>query len=84
MFGLRPRLAPAIGWAALSLCVVLGQIGAALQLSQSLLGISPFTHIPRVPGGPITLTPLLILTGIAVILTAVGLAAFRKRDIPVT
>jgi ABC-2 type transport system permease protein len=84
MFGLRPRLAPAIGWAALSLCIVLGQIGAALQLSQSLLDLSPFTHIPRVPGGTVAFTPLLILTAIAVALAAVGLVAFRKRDIPVT
>jgi ABC-2 type transport system permease protein len=84
MFGLRPRLAPAIGWAALSLCVVLGQIGAALQLSQSLLDVSPFTHIPRVPGGSVAFTPLLILTAIAVALAAVGMVTFRKRDIPVT
>ncbi len=84
MFGLLPRMAAAVGWAALSLCVVLGQIGAALQLSQSLLDVSPFTHIPRVPGASITITPLLILTAIAVALTAVGLAALRRRDIPVT
>ncbi|GIH04870.1 exporter of polyketide antibiotics [Rhizocola hellebori] len=84
MFGLRPRLAPAIGWGALSLCIVLGQIGAALQLSQSLLDVSPFTHIPRVPGGSVAFTPLLILTALAVALAAVGLATFRRRDIPVT
>jgi ABC-2 type transport system permease protein len=84
MFGLRPRLAPAIGWAGLALCIFLGQIGAALQLSQSLLDVSPFTHIPRVPGGDVAFTPLLILTGLAVALAAAGLAAFRKRDIPVT
>ncbi|HCT75678.1 MAG TPA: ABC transporter permease [Micromonosporaceae bacterium] len=84
IFGLLPRMAPAIGWAALALCVVLGQIGAALQLSQSLLDISPFTHIPRVPGGPVTATPLLILTAVAAALVAVGLVTFRKRDIPVT
>jgi ABC-2 type transport system permease protein len=84
MFGLRPRLAPAIGWAGLSLCVMLGQIGAALQLSQSLLDISPFTHIPRVPGGSVTMTPLLILTVIAAALVTVGLVTFRRRDVPVT
>jgi ABC-2 type transport system permease protein len=84
IFGLMPSNAPAIGWAALSICVVLGQIGAALQLSQALLDISPFTHIPRVPGGSVSAAPLLILTAVAVVLVAVGLVSFRRRDIPVT
>ncbi|WP_238006263.1 ABC transporter permease [Dactylosporangium sp. AC04546] len=82
--GLLPRRASAIGWAALSLCVVLGQIGAALQLSQAVLDISPFTHIPRVPGGSVTVAPLLILTATAAALVAAGLAGLRRRDIPVT
>jgi ABC-2 type transport system permease protein len=84
VFGLAPRRAPAIGWAALSVCVVLGQIGAALQLSQTLLDVSPFTHIPRVPGGSVTVLPLLILTLITVALVAAGLVGFRRRDVPVT
>jgi ABC-2 type transport system permease protein len=84
LFGLLPRMAPAIGWGALSLCVVLGQIGAALQLNQALLDVSPFTHIPRVPGGNVAFAPLMVLTVLAVALTAVGLFGFRRRDIPVT
>lgn len=84
VFGLAPGKAPAIGWAALSLCVVLGQIGAALQLNQALLDVSPFTHIPRVPGGPVAVAPLLILLLITAGLVAAGLAGFRRRSIPVS
>jgi ABC-2 type transport system permease protein len=84
LFGLRPRLAPTVGWVALSICLLLGQVGALLQLSQSLLDISPFTHIPRVPGGSIATMPLLTLTGLAAVLVAIGLTGFRRRDIPVT
>lgn len=84
MFGLLPRLAATVGWVALGICLLLGQVGSVLQLSQSLLDISPFTHIPRVPGDTVPLTPLLILALIAAALVAVGLAAFRRRDIPVT
>jgi len=83
-FGLAPRLAPAVGWVALSACLLLGQVGALLQLSQALLDLSPFTHIPRVPGGPVAVTPLLVLTALAAGLVAAGLAAFRRRDVPVT
>jgi ABC-2 type transport system permease protein len=84
VFGLMPGRAAAIGWAALSVCVILGQIGAALQLSQALLDVSPFTHIPRVPGGPVTVLPLLVLTAVTVLLLVAGLTGFRRRSIPVT
>ena len=84
VFGLLPRLSPAIGWAALALCLLLGQVGALLQLDEKILDISPFTHIPVVPGGDFKALPLVILTGIAVVLIAIGFAGFRRRDIPVT
>jgi ABC-2 type transport system permease protein len=83
-FGLLPRFAAMVGWVALTFCFLLGQFGALLQLPKSILDISPFTHIPRVPGGAIVWTPLLIMTGLAAVLTGVGLAGFRRRDIPVT
>jgi len=83
-FGVLPRLATTIGWLGLSVCFLLGQLGAVLRLPQSILDISPFTHIPRVPGGDIAWTPLIVLTALALALAAVGLAAFRRRDIPVT
>ncbi len=84
LFGLRPRLATAVGWAAFGACLFLGQLGAILQLSQAALDLSPFTHIPRVPGGDVSALPLVLLLAIAAGLVAVGLAAFRRRDIPVT
>jgi ABC-2 type transport system permease protein len=83
-FGLLPRLAATVGWVALSACLLLGQVGALLRLNQWLLDISPFTHIPRVPGGSVPATPLLTLTVLAAILIVVGLSGFRQRDIPIT
>jgi ABC-2 type transport system permease protein len=83
-FGLLPRLAATVGWVALSICLLLGQVGALLRLNQWILDVSPFTHIPRIPGGSVPATPLLTLTALAAILIAVGLAAFRRRDIPIT
>jgi ABC-2 type transport system permease protein len=84
VFGLLPRLSPAIGWSGLALCLLLGQVGALLQLDEKVLDISPFTHIPVVYGDDFEALPLVILTGIAVLLVGVGFAAFRRRDLPVT
>lgn len=84
VFGLLPRLSPAIGWAGLAVCLLLGQVGALLQLDQKILDISPFTHIPVVPGGDFKALPLLVLTAIAAVLMAIGFAGLRRRDIPVT
>jgi ABC-2 type transport system permease protein len=83
LVGLLPRLAAA-SWGALALCLLFGLVGAALQLSHWLLDISPFSHIPKVPGGPVSVTPLVSLLAIAVALAVAGLVGLRSRDIPVT
>jgi ABC-2 type transport system permease protein len=80
LFGLVPGLVPA-SWAVLVGCVVIGQIGWGLKLSQRILDISPFTHVPKLPGGTFGATPLLWLTVAALALAAVGLAGFRQRDL---
>ena len=83
LFGLLPRLAAA-GWGALVLCLLFGMIGSALGLDQRILDISPFTHLPRLPGGRFSAAPILWLSGIALALTVAGLAAFRRRDLSIT
>jgi ABC-2 type transport system permease protein len=83
LFGLLPRLAPA-AWGALAVYLLFLMVGAAMQLNQSLLDISPFTHIPKAPGAAVTATPLVWLTATAAALTATGLIGLRRRDIPVT
>ncbi len=80
LFGLAPRLA-ALTWAGLIACAVLLELGALLGLSQWLVDVSPFAHVPKLPGAAFTATPLLWLTGIAALLAAAGLAGFRRRDL---
>jgi ABC-2 type transport system permease protein len=82
-FGLVPRLV-AVGWAALAGFVVLGEVGPLLKLDQWVLDISPYAHTPKLPGASLELTPLVALTVVALVLTAVGFVGFRRRDIPVT
>jgi ABC-2 type transport system permease protein len=80
VFGLLPRLM-SFNWAVFAVVVFLGFFGPLFQLPQWTLDILPFTHIPKLPGAELTVEPLIWLTAIAVALTAVGLAAFRFRDI---
>lgn len=80
LFGLLPRLAMA-AWVALAGFLLLGQFGELLKLNHWLRDVSPFSHIPKIPGGTFTATPLVWLTVIAVAMTAAGLAGLRRRDI---
>jgi ABC-2 type transport system permease protein len=80
LFGLLPRFAAA-GWAALVVCLLLGQLGPALRLPQWAMDVSPFTHVPKLPGGQLTGTPIGWLLVVSVVLAVAGLIGFRRRDI---
>lgn len=79
LYGVSPRLAPG-AWGAAGLALLLGWIGPALDVPQSVMDLSPFGHLPKLPGGDMAWTPVLILLGVAVALTAVGVAGLRRRD----
>jgi ABC-2 type transport system permease protein len=81
LLGLLPRSCVAAGWAVLALAAVLTLFGPTLQLAQPLQDISPFTHAPRLPGGPVSAAPLVWLSLAAAALAAAGLAGLRRRDI---
>ena len=49
IFGLLPR-ATLAAWAALALCLALAELGPVLELSQSVIDLSPFAHSPQLPG----------------------------------
>jgi ABC-2 type transport system permease protein len=80
-FGLLPEACAAIGWTVLGLVFFVNIFGQSLQLSHWVLDISPFTHVPRLPGGTVTAAPLLWLSTLAVMLCVIGLAGLRRRDI---
>jgi ABC-2 type transport system permease protein len=84
LIGLAPRRAAAAGWAALLVSLVMGQFGALLELPQQLLNLSPFTHPPAVPAEELTWTPVLTLLAVTAVLTAVGAASLRRRDLVTT
>ena len=81
LFGLWPQAAVPGAWTVVGLAVLIELFGQVLQLSHWVLDISPFTHAPRLPGGPVTAAPLLWLSLAALAFTAAGLVGLRHRDI---
>ena len=81
IFGVLPRFAAPVGWGALAACVLLEELGRLLQLNERVLDLSPFTHLPKLPGGEVSAAPLVWLTLAAVTLAAVGILGLRRRDV---
>jgi ABC-2 type transport system permease protein len=81
VFGLWPRACVPAAWTALGLVVAIDLFGQVLQLSHWIGDVSPFTHAPRLPGGPVAAAPLLWLCAVALAAAAAGLAGLRRRDI---
>ncbi len=81
LFGLWPGASVAGAWTVLGAVVVIALFGQVLRLSGWLLDLSPFTHVPKLPGAAVTAPPLLWLGLAALALTAAGLTALRRRDI---
>ncbi|MFF0251596.1 ABC transporter permease [Micromonospora zamorensis] len=82
LFGLLPRWSVVLSWTALLVFLLLGQLGAVLKLPQAALNVSPYTHVPAVPAVDPAALPLVALTVVAAALLAVGVAGFRRRDVP--
>ncbi|MEV6578204.1 ABC transporter permease [Streptomyces sp. NPDC051582] len=81
LHGAAPRYAVA-AWAVAGGALTLGWIGPALNLPQAALNLSPFAHLPKLPGADaLDRAPLLVLTALAAALLAAGLAALRRRDL---
>jgi ABC-2 type transport system permease protein len=80
LFGLAPR-AVAAAWGVLGACGLLTVLGPLLGLPGWVLDCSPFEHVPQLPADDFTAGPLVWLAGVAAALTALGMFAFRRRDL---
>lgn len=80
LFGLVPQ-ATAAAWGVLGAFVLIGQLGPVLKFPQWVVDLAPFTHVPKLPGGAFSATPLLWLTFVGLAFGAAGLAGLRRRDL---
>ena len=78
---IAPRWAAAVGWGALAVSLVIGQLGALLELPGAVLDLSPFTHVPRIPAEDMAVAPVVLLVAVGAVLTAVAFLAIRRRDL---
>jgi len=81
LFGLVPR-AVAAAWSTLGACYLLAFLGPLLGLPDWVMDLSPFTHVPLLPAASFDAVPLLALTAVAAFFVTVGLAGFRRRNVP--
>jgi ABC-2 type transport system permease protein len=80
LHGLLPRAAVA-AWGVAGAVLLLGWIGPALDVPRAVLDVSPYGHLPKLPGAAMDWPPVLLLTALAALLTAAGLAGLRRRDL---
>ena len=80
LFGLAPRFTPA-AWGVLVGVIALYFLGSVAGMPQWLLDLTPYGHLPHVPGEGFRAEPVVWLLVLDAVLIAVGLAAFRRRDL---
>jgi ABC-2 type transport system permease protein len=80
LFAFLPRLTSA-AWGVLGGCLLLSELGPTLQFPQAVLDVSPFSHVPKLPGADPTPIALSILVAVAGALLAAGVLRIRQRDL---
>ena len=81
LIGVAPRLTAPTTFALVVAAFVLDFLGPLLDLPEALLDLSPFRHMAAVPIESIAVGPTLVILGIGVGAAALGVLAFRHRDL---
>lgn len=83
LFGLVPRVVAPVGWLLVALIGIVELFGDLLDLPEWLRTLSPLWHLASVPVEDFETVPTMVLLGATLVLLAVGLAAFRRRQVNV-
>lgn len=79
--GFLPRPSTAITWAVYGLSLMAAMFGGLFSLSEDAIKATPFGAVPRVPAEDFAVLPLVLLSGLALVLAAAGIWRFRTRDL---
>lgn len=80
LFGLLPQYTASLTWAVVGVVIAVGWLGPALDAPQALQNVSPFGHLPNLPGESVSAAPFLWLLLLSAVLTVAGLVGLRRRD----
>ncbi|GAA4283400.1 exporter of polyketide antibiotics [Brevibacterium daeguense] len=80
LYGLAPRVA-GLAWLLVIWVSIAVYLGGLLDLPEWAMNTSPLTHTPLVPDADPEAPPLLIMSGLAVVVVVVGFLGLRRRDI---
>ena len=80
VMGIFPKAAT-FCWAYFVYIFIVGFFGDLLNMPQWAMNLSPISHIPQLPLEDVSILVLLILTAVALALTAFGLVFYRRRDV---
>ena len=79
--GLRPESGAWVPGAAVVGSYLLGFLGPLLDLPDAVTDLSPFRHLAAVPSVPVDWTATAVMAGLGLLLTAVGIVAYGRRDL---
>jgi len=70
-----------VGWGLVVAFFVVGPVSELLDLPGWVAGLSPYSHVSRVPAESLAATPEIVLTVLAAVLVATAWWRYRERDI---
>ncbi|MEJ8649085.1 ATP-binding cassette domain-containing protein [Streptomyces sp. MS1.AVA.3] len=80
VLGLLPKATGAV-WALVGGCLAIGWVGPSLKFPRWAMNLSPYGHLPKLPGTDATAAPFVWLLALSALLALAGLAGLRRRDI---
>jgi ABC-2 type transport system permease protein len=81
VFGLIPRITAPVAYGMVLAAYVLDLVGGLLEIPEEILRYGPYRHVAAVPAADMSVGPALLMVAVGVAGTAVGVAAFRRRDL---
>ncbi|MBM7631849.1 ABC transporter permease [Geomicrobium sediminis] len=80
VIGLTPKLKIVL-WLYLLYAFIVLYLGNLLDLPDWMGYLTPFGHVPKIPIEEISVLPLLVISGLSLLLFIIGFIGYRKRDI---